>query len=107
MTCITRVLGVHSEVTERRSTPGRYSTAWVTAFSRSSMRGFQMSPWRAFTTTMSRLAPNSTSRYCTKVLVYSCPSGSCLPNPAFMCSRAANAPITSVTAASTASTATR
>ena len=59
----TRVFGVHSDVTVRRSTPGRNITACVTSFSFFRKAAFQMSPVRCRTTTTIRLAPNTRSRY--------------------------------------------
>ncbi|MOA35830.1 hypothetical protein D3C78_1573140 [compost metagenome] len=67
--CTARVFGVHSEVTLRRSTPGRKNSVWVRSCRRVSAALFQISPWFARSTTMTRLAPNSTSRYWLNVLI--------------------------------------
>ena len=59
----TRVVGVHSDVTVRRSMPGRNMTACVTSFSFFRNPAFQMSPLRWCTTTTMRFAPKTRSRY--------------------------------------------
>jgi len=59
----TRVVGVHSELTVRRSTPGMNITACVTSLSLRRNGALHMSPLLARTTTMIRFAPNTWSRY--------------------------------------------
>ena len=59
---LTNALGVHSDCTLPRDTLGRNTTACVTSYRRLSAAGVQILPWRAFTTTVSRLAPSRSSR---------------------------------------------
>ena len=59
---LTKLLGVHSDCTPRRSTFGRKDTACVTSYSRFSAAAFQMSPRRALTTTFRRFAPSTSAR---------------------------------------------
>src|SRR5512143_1895707 len=103
----TRVVGVHSELTVRRSMPGRNITACVTSDSLRRKAAFHMSPLFARTATMMRFAPNTWSRYWWNVWTYSWFCGSCFSKPADIRSCPANTPMSAVNAASVASVATR
>ena len=96
-TSVKRVLGVTSEVTCARSTPGMKNTSSVTVFSASKNSGVNMSPFLATSAIRMRLAPPNCVRCLTKVCMYSCSSGSSLAKPASMAMRDADQAITAVT----------
>ena len=62
-----RTLGVNSEVTLERSTPGRKNTSSVTCFSRLKNSALKISPCLRTSATITRLAPPKVSRCSVKV----------------------------------------
>ena len=103
-TSVNRVLGVTSELTWARSTPGMKNTSSVTAFKASKNSGVKMSPSFAINAIRMRLAPPNCARCLTKVFMYSCSKGSNLVKPASMPIRVADQAMTRVTARNTAIT---